>query len=276
MAEAVRGPSRAEEKLFLAEDLVSTAEFFCAGGQAIVYCAKSPGSEAVNEDAAATINLGPGKGVFAIADGAGGLPAGEEASGLALKHLAASLANIDPEPGSMREAILDGLEQASSAIQNTGVGSATTLVVVAVDGEQMRSYHVGDSAALLVGQKGKVKHFTYAHSPVGYAEASGMINEREAMVHEERHMVSNLVGSSDMKIEIGPLTSIAAKDTLLLASDGLLDNLWFDEIVECIRKGALSTVAKELSARASRRMLNQNGGQPGKPDDLSFILFRRR
>lgn len=262
--------------MYLAEDLVSTAEFFCAGGQAIVFCARSPGSESVNEDAAATINLGPGKGLFAIADGAGGLPAGEDASGRAMKHLAAAVASSDPDAGSLREAILDGLEQASHSIQDSGVGSATTMVVVEVDGEQMRSYHVGDSAALLVGQKGKVKHFTVAHSPVGYAEAAGMMNEREAMVHEERHMVSNLVGLADMKIEIGPLTKMAAKDTLLLASDGLLDNLWFDEIVECIRKGALSTVAKELSARAIRRMQNENGSQPGKPDDLSFILYRRR
>ncbi len=276
MSEALKGPSRAEEKLFLAEDLVSTPEFFCAGGQAIVYCARSPGSDSLNEDAAAAINLGPGRGIFAVADGAGGLPAGEDASAMAMKHLAAAVGSLDREAGSLREAILDGLEQASQAIQSSGVGSATTMVVVEIDGDQMRSYHVGDSAALLVGQKGKMKHFTVAHSPVGYAEAAGMINEREAMAHEERHMVSNLVGSADMKIEIGPLTNMAAKDTLLLASDGLLDNLWFDEIVECIRKGSLSTATKELSARATRRMQNESGSQPGKPDDLSFVLYRRR
>lgn len=88
-------------------------------------------------------------------------------------------------------------------------------------------------------------------------------------------MVSNLLGSADMKIEIGPLIRMAARDTLLLASDGLFDNLWFDEIVERIRKGPLEQSVAKLNSRALHRMQNDNDGQPGKPDDLSFVLYRR-
>ena len=275
MADAVEVSSREGEKLFLARDLVSTIDLDCAGGTVAMYSCRCPGVGAANEDAGAVINLGSGRGILAIADGVGGLPSGEAAAGLALEHLAVALAEVSADATSMREAILDGLEQASRAIQALSTGAATTMVVVEIDGVKMRSYHVGDSAALLVGQRGKIKHFTVAHSPVGYAEAAGMIDEREAMVHEERHMVSNLVGSADMKIEIGPLIRMAERDTLLLASDGLFDNLWFDEIVERIRKGPLHKAQEKLSSRALHRMQSDNGAQPGKPDDLSFLLYRR-
>jgi len=275
VAEAVKVPCREGEKLFLARDLVSAVDLVCAGSTAAMYCCRCPGKDATNEDAGAVIDLGSGRGILAIADGVGGLPNGEDAAGLALKHLAAAVAEVSPKATSLREVILDGLELGSRAILETATGSATTIVVAEIDGERIRSYHVGDSAALLVGQRGKVKHLTVAHSPVGYAEAAGMIDEREAMVHEERHMVSNLVGSADMEIEIGPLIRMAERDTLLLASDGLFDNLWFDEIVEGIRKGPLGEALKKLSSRALHRMQSDNGGHPGKPDDLSFVLYRR-
>ena len=71
-------------------------------------------------------------------------------------------------------------------------------------------------------------------------------------------------------------TAPHAVDTLLLASDALFDNLRTDEIVERIRKGPIESSADRLSADAQRRMTEPTPGEPSKPDDLSFVIFRRR
>ena len=115
-------------------------------------------------------------------------------------------------------------------------GAASTLAIVEVQDGTARPYHVGDSAILITGQRGRVKVQTVPHSPVGYAVESGMLDAAEAMHHEERHVVSNVVGSDDMRIEIGSALSLSPRDTILLASDGLSDNLLAEEIIDFARK----------------------------------------
>jgi serine/threonine protein phosphatase PrpC len=129
---------------------------------------------------------------------------------------------------------------------------------------------------MVIGQKGKVKLLTKSHSPVGYAVEAGVLDEEEAMHHEQRHLISNAVGSPEMYIEIGSALDLAPRDTLVVASDGLFDNLHADEIVALCRKGKLAEASRRLIARCRERMTEPQEGQPSKPDDLSFILYRRR
>lgn len=103
-----------------------------------------------------------------------------------------------------------------------------------------------------------------------------MMDETEAIHHEERHVVSNMLGSPGMRIEIGPAIAFAPRDTLCLASDGLTDNLFLAEIVEQVRKGPLSRAASSLVETCHRRMARPDTGRPSKPDDLSFLVFRPR
>ena len=77
-----------------------------------------------------------------------------------------------------------------------------------------------------------------------------------------------------MRIEIGPVIEMAARDTLLLASDGLADNLHVSEIVDNIRTGTLPKAARSMAEEALDRMENPQEGHPSKPDDLTFIVFR--
>jgi serine/threonine protein phosphatase PrpC len=110
---------------------------------------------------------------------------------------------------------------------------------------------------------------------VGYAVEAGLLDAQQAIHHEDRHIISNIVGSPAMRIEIGPPSSLAPYDTLLLASDGLLDNLHVEEIVAIARKGSLTSVAATLVERAHARMRSPEQNEPSKPDDLSFIIYRR-
>lgn len=103
-----------------------------------------------------------------------------------------------------------------------------------------------------------------------------MLDSREALLHEDLHLVSNLVGMAEMKVEMGPRTTLAALDTVLVASDGLLDNLHLEEIVETIRTGPLEAAAQSLVHDCRQRMASPEEGVPSKPDDLGFLLFRGR
>lgn len=177
-------------------------------------------------------------------------------------------------PPGLRGAILDGLERANQRIQSEANGSATTIVVVEIRDREIRTYHVGDSMVLVCGLRGKLKFQTVSHSPVGFAVEAGMIDEEEAMHHVDRHIVSNVIGSPEMRIEIGPSLRLAPRDTVLLATDGLFDNLHVSEIVERVRKGALEDAVARLANDATERMLHPAPGVPSKPDDLTIVAFR--
>jgi serine/threonine protein phosphatase PrpC len=257
---------------------VATLEF--AGGTAAVFTTPSPHKPTPNEDVAALLPAGHKAGILAVADGLGGHAGGERASRLAIETIGQVVRQSMESAGQsdadlLRGAILNGIEAANEAVRELGTGAATTLALVEIDGQTIRTYHVGDSAILLTGQRGKLKLQTIAHSPIGYAVEAGLIDEEDAMRHEERHVISNVIGSEQMRIEIGPPVKMAPRDTLLLASDGLWDNLLPGEIVDYVRSGPLERAVGELVAEALRRMARGDGQGPSKPDDLTVIAYRR-
>ena len=236
---------------------------------------RAPDKDTENEDTVAVIPWGPEAAILAVADGAGGLPAGKRASETAVSSLAASLAVALDKTMLLRTAVLNGIEAANDAVRDLGNGSATTLLVVTVEGRAVRFYHIGDSEALVGGQRGLIKLQTTAHSPTGFAVEAGFLDEREALHHADRHLVSNFIGTPDMRIDVSTSINLAARDTIILASDGLTDNVHIDEIVELSRKGSLDRAADAVVSKATRRMSSPGDGQPSKPDDLSLILFRK-
>ena len=246
-----------------------------AGGSAFAMTSRDPEKETENEDTVAIIPYGPGACVLLVADGAGGLPAGKRASLTAVTTLAASLQSARDRTILLRTAILNGIEAANEAVLAIGNGSATTLTVITIEGLIARSYQIGDSEALVVGQRGVIRLQTTAHSPTGFAVEAGFLDQREALHHEERHLVSNFLGTSDMRIDVGAGVELRPRDTVLVASDGLTDNVHLDETIELIRKGSLAESGKAVAALARKRMTNKDSGQPSKPDDLSLILFRK-
>lgn len=262
-------------RVYCQRDLDACEMALVANGMAAVYTAKSPQRESANEDAAALFPFGVGAGVLVIADGVGGLPAGGAASAVAIRSIESSLGEAVKEGTDLRGAIITGIEKANQELAERGAGAATTLAAVEIQDNTVRPYHVGDSQILLIGQKGKVKLLTKSHSPVGYAVEAGVLDEEQAMHHEERHVISNAIGSSEMYIEIGSAQEMAPRDTLVVATDGLFDNLHSEEIVEICRKGQLSEAGRKLAGRCRTRMVEPQEGQPSKPDDLSFILYRR-
>lgn len=243
-------------------------------GSVAAFSHRSPQRSGVSEDCAAWFAFDDHSGVLAVADGLGGLPAGAAASRVAIECLQNSLEQALSSGLPIRTAILDGFEAANNAILELGVGSATTLAVVEIQDNMARPYHVGDSPIVIFGQRGKVKLETVAHSPIGYAVESGFLDASEAMHHEDRHLISNMIGSSEMHITIGSPLKLSPRDTVLVASDGLVDNLHLEEIIATARKGPLQTAAETLLTSSLQRMNSPEPDAPSKPDDLTAILFR--
>ncbi len=267
----------ANDRLILLEggDEPEKVDISVGGGSLIAFTCRAPDKDTANEDAVAAIPYGQDAAVLVIADGAGGMPQGRRAARSAISTLANSLEDAFAESRPLRGAILDGIEAANQAVIALGMGSATTMTIVAIDGLIARTYQVGDSEAMIVGQRGRIKSQTMAHSPTGFAVEAGFLDKKEALHHEDRHLVSNFIGTTEMHIGVGAEVKLKPRDTVLLASDGLTDNIHAHDIVDMIRKGPMSDAIDAVSGLAKRRMVVQSKHQPSKPDDLSVILFRK-
>ncbi|MBK7952089.1 MAG: protein phosphatase 2C domain-containing protein [Deltaproteobacteria bacterium] len=263
-----------------------------ACGEAVLFSSKAYDKTTGNEDAALFCELPGSVTVLAVADGVGGLPAGAEAAATAIGAVRRAIeraveraadrvadravhrGDYRGESDTLRSAIFDAFEDANAKLLEKGIGAATTLVVVEVRDGTARAYHAGDSGAILVGQRGRVRFETIPHSPVGYGVAAGMLEPSQTHHHEERHLLSNCVGSRDMRVEVGAPVKMAARDTLLLATDGVLENVERRVLIEQIRTGPLIQAATDLQARLRLTMASVDPKLPAHPDDATALLFR--
>ena len=237
-----------------------------------VFSACAPGKDTPNEDSAIVLPCDSDGVIIAIADGAGGYAGGDLASRIAVEALAEAFAAPGELP--VRAVILNAFELAHARIIDQTDSAATTFAVVELSSKAIRTYHAGDSGVLLTGGRGRIRLQTVSHSPTGYGVESGLLDEDDALHHDERHIVSNLLGLEPMSVEIGSPLDLAARDTVVLASDGLFDNVYPDEICEAVRKGPVGDACQTLIDIVRNRMAATVEGEPSKPDDLTVVLMR--
>lgn len=226
-----------------------------------------------NEDACAFININDNTDVLIIADGAGGLPNAKEASSLAIETVTNAL-SLPRSHDDLHRAIVAAIDQANNSLISLGTGCGTTLSVVTVATKKFTHYLIGDSSAICTGQRGKLKYQSIGHGPVSIAEEAGIISEEEALFHEDRHLLNNLLGDAEMFTTISQPKILDKYDRLLVASDGIWDNFYLKEIIEIIRKGNITHCATLLAEQALQRMQGVDDGLPSKPDDISFLLYQ--
>ena len=166
----------------------------------------------VNQDA---FLLEPDRGLYAVADGMGGHPAGDVASALAVDRLREVFADDRADPA---QALAGALEQVHAAVradaeatpERTGMG--TTMVVALVGDDAAWVAHVGDSRCYLFSE-GRLRPVTADHGAGGYlTQALGL----------DRGVRPDVV---EVPLREG--------DRLLLCTDGLT-NMVGDEDVEAI------------------------------------------
>lgn len=238
-------------------------------GDVIVVSCASP-QRAGNQDAALVVARADAT-LIAVADGMGGLENGAEASRVTLECVARSFEGAEPTRRALIESVVAGLEAANESILDLRLGGGTTFAGVVVESDRATMLHVGDSEAFHLDADGAVRGHTIPHSPVGRELAAGRIAEEAAMVHAERHLLSQHIGMERICVEEGPARERAPDDRFLVASDGLLDNLLSEEIAALASRIDANDAVRLLLDGARGRM-GSSRGEVGKPDDLTFVL----
>lgn len=171
----------------------------------------------------------------------------------------------------LRDCVLTAIDSASEKIRENKPGAAATVCIALIEGHTVRPFYVGDSAILITGKKGRLVFKNTEHSPIGYVEKSELLNDVQLSKLERTNEVFHLVGDQAMHIEIGPSIRLKQQDTMLLCSDGFTDNLYVEEIIDCIRVGTMMQAAERLISLNNLRI-----EQGGYRDDHTFILYRNR
>jgi len=173
--------------------------------------------------------------LLAVADGIGGLAAGEQAADLALQvvsHYAHSMIpDTEPDALLLRCCLDDLLRAAGRRIwlwaRDNGLGGAggSTLVVALVWGRHYLVAHAGDSRCYYVNARG-ASPLTVDHTEAARLVRLGELEPAKARVSPLRHRLTNALGwPADLAVDIAPAAEalgVLDEDcALVVCSDGL-------------------------------------------------------
>jgi serine/threonine protein phosphatase PrpC len=161
--------------------------------------------------------------LLVVADGMGGMAAGDLASRLAIEAMVALDAPIPTEH--QMDALHKALEVANGRIAETVAGDpslqgmGTTLTAVLFNGERAAMAHVGDSRAYLL-RDGRLNQLTKDDTYVQMLIDQGLLKPEEAAGHPRRAVVTRVLQGEPVTpayVIVEPLPG----DRWLLCSDGL-------------------------------------------------------
>jgi protein phosphatase len=187
-----------------------------------------------NED-----NLGfdTATGVFIVCDGMGGQAAGERASKIAVDTVMGYFRQNRTQGGEIVGKVFDRLSDRANALaraiqlanQNiheeanrdpkfTGMGS--TIVAIAVEGDEFSVAHVGDSRAYLL-RGGVIQQLTNDHSLVMEQVRRGLLTLEDAEKSAIQNVIVRSLGAEESVDPDLADHELLTGDTLLICSDGL-------------------------------------------------------
>lgn len=183
--------------------------------------------------------------MFAVADGLGGLAAGEVASALAIDVLAAG-----PQPPSpstlvalLREASVRIRSAATEDTRLAGMGTTCTCLVVS--DERVEIAHVGDTRAYVL-RDGELLLLTQDHSLAQELVRVGRLSEDEAAGHVSRNTLTRALGTPG-ELDVDRASwEVRGGDRLLLCSDGLTGGVPDERIATVLGTGSVTESADRL------------------------------
>lgn len=208
--------------------------------------------------------------LYILADGAGGMDAGEIASSFATERTLHHYLNHDELAwgprlqAAMQAANVDLREMSARNEGNTRM--ATTMVAVVISGNDAYVANVGDSRAYF-WRNGRLKQVTKDQSLVAQLVDEGAITEEEAAVHPRRNVILFSLGSERTpRIDLFEL-KLEPDDKLLLCSDGLTRHVSDEEIETVVGQQPTSEATETLI-----NLANERGGQ----DNISVGILHFR
>ena len=215
----------------------------------------------LNEDA---YHAGPA--LVAVADGVGGLPAGEVASAIAIRALVplGSGGPPDDPAGALRTAVDTASRWIREAVaaDRTLAGMGTTLTALLLAGDRAAVAHIGDSRAYLLRDR-DLTRVTRDDTYVQLLVDGGVISPEEARRHAQRSLVTRALHGTPEPPAVTPVTPETG-DRFLLCSDGLSDVVDDDAIGHALREYAEPKHCAEQLVKLALRA--------GGPDNVTAIV----
>ncbi len=228
-----------------------------------------------NQDALALLN---DCGVWIVADGMGGHPAGDVAAQTAVaaaeQEAQEQASWLREHPSAAAEFMTDLVTSANRRIHDLIQakpylkGMGTTFVAMAITPVPMPVAHIahlGDSRAYLY-REGLLKQLTRDHTLVEKWVQRGLIDAAAALTHPERHILTKGLGMGiDMKPELTE-TPITPHDLIVLCSDGLT------KMLEDTAIASVLSLANGDPNRACHDLIEQALSRGGE-DNVTVIVI---
>lgn len=219
---------------------------------------------ALNEDACLDA---PERGMWAVADGMGGHAAGDVASRMIVDALAAlpiqtSLARFVADARHALDAVNRRLREEAAKRRVGTIGS--TIAICLASENRCALLWAGDSRIYLY-RDASLSRLTRDHSQVEELRSRGYLTEDEARHHPAQHLITRAVGAASLLELDETYLEVRDRDTLLLCTDGLTNEVPDAEIADTLARGSCEAAVLALVDRALQR-----GGR----DNISAIVVR--
>ncbi len=214
-----------------------------------------------NED-----SLFVGDRLLVVADGMGGLPAGELASDILVQAL--SVVDDMPDTGEPLQDLLAALQTANERIEaavaddDARDGMGTTVTAILLSGDRVAALNVGDSRCYLV-RGGELTQLTRDDTYVQALVDQGVLSPDDARRHPQRALVTQAVQGGPFR-PAGRMVPVRPGDRFLLCSDGLTDYVEDEVIVATL---LAHDDRKTAAAELVHRTLDN-----GAPDNVTVIV----
>ncbi|MEV0651261.1 PP2C family serine/threonine-protein phosphatase [Phytomonospora sp. NPDC050363] len=204
--------------------------------------------------------------LLAVADGMGGMAAGDVASNIAIATL--STLDEDVPRGDLAQALAEGALAANERIRETVdenphmEGMGTTLVAFLFGGSTIGLINIGDSRAYRF-RDGVLDQITRDDTYVQMLVDEGRITPEEASVHPQRSLIMRALGTGDLDPVASTFDPLPG-DRYLLCSDGL-SGVVSDETIA-------QTLSDFADPKEATERLVQLALRGGGPDNITVIV----
>lgn len=214
--------------------------------------------------------------LLVVADGMGGVEAGEVASRMAVdlvaEHLLQQLSNtLLLDQRTFVKALSESVHEANRIVFEEGLsnsklrGMGTTLTAAGVYGTSIFFAQLGDSRAYLF-RNGSIGQMTKDQSLVAQLVAAGSITPEEAKTHPQRNVILQALGVQHQVDVVISFAHLKRADQLVLCSDGLSGKVDAEEITELLDK--------RLEPKTVCQRLVQLARERGGEDNITVIVAR--
>lgn len=203
---------------------------------------------------------------IAVADGMGGMAAGDLASAIVVNTIARL--DVPPPADSVVDELADAVADANRAIRRVVAddpqkeGMGTTLTALWFDGEWFNLVHIGDSRAYRM-RDGGFEQITVDDTYVQMLVDEGRITAEEAERHPQRSLLLRALGASEVEPAFQTLKGVPG-DRLLLCSDGLSGPVADADIARTLQTAA--------SPQEAAESLVQQALDAGAPDNVTVLV----